>query len=133
MQFNKSYAEKMSKIAESSERKQSEAVTELKNQRFLLKTQMLFNQGLNFLMQQSVDTQEKIKENTGVVADTIGKNTAPQFLDDTAAILGPSMERILFGGGSVATAMIVEAIDNQTEVMDAGLNQSSSRFADSGS
>ena len=89
------------------------------------------------LAEGQLEATGKIEENTRTVAEEVEdrkSRTRSQFLDETAMMIGSTMEAMLFGGGSVATQMIVQAIEDQTEVMEfQNGTQATSNFADQGS
>lgn len=131
------YSEMMDKRNASSLREDSPFLKELKNQKFYLNASMLFNKFMRSIAVESLEVQRKTEKNTQTVAEEVEERksrTRSQFLDDTAMMIGSTMEAMLFGGGAVATQMIVQAIEEQTEVMEfQNGTQATSNFADQGS
>ena len=129
-------AMRLQKIEDALSREDAPIVKKLKEQRDAMEAQNILNAFDRLSRDEEVEAANETAENTRRIAEIADeeRRTRSTFLDETAAVLGASMDAILFGGGSLATQLIVQAIDEQTEVIGSQGGQPTSNFhADQGS
>ncbi len=116
-------------IAEAVEDKDSKLVKKLEELKAAILEGTAFNREGK---EEEIEDRKRNADANVYLAQSERERTSSQFLDDTVSILGASMEGIL-GFSNNPNMELIEAINDQTEVIQEGQGQIPYRFEDQGS